>query len=142
MFTNSRAVEIEWGACDPAGIVFNPRYFEYFDWSTALLFQKALGMTKPEMLAAYDCRGIPLVDTRARFLIPSKYGDIIRIESGLLEFRRSSFHVRHRLMRGDDLAVEGHETRVWVGAHPDDPTRIKAKPIPEAVLERFAGVEG
>ncbi|HWK43712.1 MAG TPA: thioesterase family protein [Stellaceae bacterium] len=137
MFSNSRVVEIEWGACDPAGIVFNPRYFEYFDWSTALLFQRALGMTKAEMLAAYDCKGIPLVDTRARFIAPSKYGDVVRIDSSIVEFRRASFDVRHRLMRGDTLAVEGLETRVWVGAHPDDPARLKAKPIPDAVLERF-----
>ena len=36
-FSNTRRLTIEWGHCDPAGIVFNPRYFEFFDWSTGLL---------------------------------------------------------------------------------------------------------
>ena len=30
---NRRVFTIEWGLCDPAGIVFNPR-FEFFDWGT------------------------------------------------------------------------------------------------------------
>ena len=29
--TITRNVRIEWGQCDPAGIVFYPRYFEIFD---------------------------------------------------------------------------------------------------------------
>ena len=35
MFSNTRHRTIEWGDCDPAGIVFNPRYFEWFDAATA-----------------------------------------------------------------------------------------------------------
>ena len=31
MLTVTRTVRIEWGDCDPAGIVYFPRYFEYFD---------------------------------------------------------------------------------------------------------------
>lgn len=36
------------------------------------------------------------------------------------------------------LVVEGVETRVWAMPHPDDPERIKACPIPEDVIARFA----
>ena len=135
-FSNSRTVEIEWGACDPGGIVFNPRYFEFFDWSTALLFQKALGMTKLQMFKAFDFAGFPLVDTRARFLRPSRFGDIVEIATCIAEFRRSSFDVVHRLTNAGELAVEGFETRVWVGHDPADPARLKGRPIPAAVTER------
>ncbi len=34
MFSNTRTLRIEWGDCDPAGIVFYPRYFAMFDTST------------------------------------------------------------------------------------------------------------
>ena len=37
-------VEVMFGDCDPAGIVFYPRYFAIFDTSTTTLFEKALGM--------------------------------------------------------------------------------------------------
>ena len=46
MLINIRQVEIEWGDCDAAGIVFYPRYFAMFDASTAYLFEKATGMKK------------------------------------------------------------------------------------------------
>ncbi len=53
------------------------------------------------------------------------------------EFRRSSFDVQHRLMVGGELAVEGSETRVWATRDKDDPSRIRSKPIPAEVIERF-----
>ena len=139
MRTYARKLRIEWGDCDPAGIVFYPRYFAMFDASTALLFEHVLGMRTAEMIAAYGIVGIPMVDTRARFVVPSSYGDAVEIASELTGFRRSSFDVRHRLLRDGELAVEGFETRVWAGRHPDDPTRLKAQPIPDAVRARFAG---
>lgn len=139
MFTNARDLTIEWGQCDPAGIVFYPRYFEMFDASTAALFAAALGMTKREMVARFDAVGFPMVDTRAKFHIPSAYGDKVRIESAVTDLRRSSFNVAHRILRGDALAVEGFETRVWVGRHPGDPARIKAQPIPDEVVAALSG---
>jgi len=137
MFKYSRPVHIEWGDCDPAGIVFYPRFFAIFDASTATLFERALGMTKFEFLKAYNCAGIPLVDTRARFLVPAKYGDDVVVESTIKEFRRSSFDVEHRLIKGAELAVEGLETRVWTGRDPTDPEKIRSQPIPEEVISRF-----
>jgi 4-hydroxybenzoyl-CoA thioesterase len=139
MLTNTRHRTVEWGDCDPAGIVFNPRFFEWFDAASAALFSRALDMTKAEMVKRYDIVGIPLVDTRASFRVPCAYGDEVRIESTVAEFRRTSFDVRHRLLRADGtLSVEGFETRVWVGRAPDRPGGIKAQPIPEEVIARFA----
>ena len=143
MLTNTRRLVIEWGDCDPAGIVFYPRYFAMFDASTAALFQRALGMTKREMRKHYDVVGFPMVDTRATFRAPCAFGDEVRIESAVTEFRRASFDVHHRLLRDDGaLAVEGFETRVWVGRHPDKPDGIKALPIPEDLAARFRDPPG
>ena len=41
-----RQLTIEWGQCDPAGIVFNSRFFEMFDFSTWMLFEAALGVKR------------------------------------------------------------------------------------------------
>jgi 4-hydroxybenzoyl-CoA thioesterase len=137
MLSNTRSLQIEWGDCDPAGIVFYPRYFAMFDASTTALFQRALGMKKFEFLKKYDAVGYPMVDTRARFLVPTKFGDEVTIETTVTEFRRASFDIHHRLLKGDELAVEGFETRVWVGRHPDDPDGIMARAIPDEVIGRF-----
>lgn len=133
-FVHVRALAIEWGDCDPAGIVFYPRYFAFFDASTAALFSAALGMPKIAWRARYGIAGIPMVDTRARFLIPCAYGDEVVIESRVARFGRSSFDVLHRLLRADGaLAVEGFETRVWSAPDPENPGRLRAAPVPEEV---------
>jgi len=137
MLTNIRNVRIEWCDCDPAGIIFYPRYFEMFDTSTTVLIERALGMNKIDYLKAYAFAGHPLVETRARFRLPTRFGDEVAIETALIECGRSSFKVEHRLTKAGALAVEGFETRVWVVRPADDPTRIRSQPIPPEVLARF-----
>jgi 4-hydroxybenzoyl-CoA thioesterase len=139
MLTNVHLVTVEWGHCDPAGIVYFPNYFTYFDSSTNALFLRALGCNKYEMLKRYGIVGIPLVDVGARFIVPSTFGDVVTIESSVAEIRRSSFRMLHRLLRGDTLAVEGTETRVWVGRDPADPDRLKGMPIPQDVVAKLTG---
>jgi 4-hydroxybenzoyl-CoA thioesterase len=137
MLVNTRVVRIEWGDCDPAGIVYYPRYFAYFDACTTALIERALGMSKHDYLKAYDISGHPLVDTRSRFVIPTRFGDDVRIETTVMAIRRASFDLSHRLSKNGALAVEGFETRVWVRG---DPTRgtMKSAPIPQEVIERLS----
>ena len=47
MFVNRRDVQIQWGDCDPANIVYYPRYFAMFDDSTSIMFEAA-GCSKQE----------------------------------------------------------------------------------------------
>ncbi len=137
MLTHTRKISVEWGDCDPAGIVYYPRYFEWFDGATTALFTTA-GVSNGVMHNHYRIVGIPMVDTRATFYIPSKYGDELTIESTVLEFRRSSFDVRHRMIRHDGtLAVEGYETRVWTVRDREDPERLRSAPIPPEVIALF-----
>jgi len=136
MLSNSRKVRIEWGDCDPAGIIFYPRYFEIFDASTSALFERAMGMTKLQLLAAFDFAGFPLANTRARFLKPTRFGDDVTVET-TVSFGRSSFEIKHHLKRGDETCAECTEKRVWVVR--DANGRLKSHPVPEAVLAKFRG---
>lgn len=137
-FIFRRQLTIEWGQCDPAGIVFNPRFFEFFDTSSWLLFEQALGVKAQKLAAAYGIVGIALVDARANFLKPAKFGDTIEIASRVSEFRRSSFDVEHKLTIGGELAVDGAETRVWATRDKNDPDKIAAVAIPRDVIAKFA----
>jgi 4-hydroxybenzoyl-CoA thioesterase len=136
-FVSRRQFTIEWGHCDPAGIVFNSRFFEFFDWGTWTLFEAALGVKPPDLAAAFDIMGLPLVDASARFLAPARFGDVVEVTSQVSEFRRSSFDVAHQLLVRGAVAVEGRETRVWAGKDPDNPSAIKSRPIPPEVMQRF-----
>lgn len=138
MLTIRRTVRITWGVCDPAGIVYYPRYFEMFDNSTTALFERALGMTKYQFLKEYDFAGYPMVDIRAKFSIPNHFGDDVEIETRVSEFRRSSFDIQHRMLNSkDELSIECQETRVWVGRDPADSAKFKAVPIPQQVIDRL-----
>jgi 4-hydroxybenzoyl-CoA thioesterase len=132
-----RQLTVEWSHCDPAGIVFNSRFFEYFDWGTWTLFEAALGVRPPDLAGTFGIVGLPLVDAGARFIAPARFGDMVELTSQVSEFRRSSFDVDHKLMVRGELAVEGRETRVWAGRDPSNPALIKAQPIPADVIARF-----
>lgn len=141
MLINRRTVRIEWADCDIAGIVFYPRYFEMFDTATHHLFERA-GWKKRDLIREFDIVGYPMVDTGAKFLVPSTFGDDIVIETRIAEFNRSSFRVAHRVLKpgpeGEIVAIEAHEVRVWVGRHPDDPSKMKSRPIPDEVVRRLS----
>jgi 4-hydroxybenzoyl-CoA thioesterase len=126
-------MRIEWGDCDPAGIVFYPRYFGYFNICTEALFERCLGMKKPDWTRKHGIIGIPMVDTRAKFSRPAHHGDDVVVVSRFGEVRGSSFDVVHRLMHGDQLGVEGFETRVWTGADPNHAGRMRSVRIPDDV---------
>jgi len=136
-FVNRRRFAIEWGHCDPAGIVFNGRFFEFFDWGTWALFEAALGVRQHDLLSTFGIFGLPLVDASARFLAPARFGDTVELVSQVIEFRRSSFDLTHQLMVRGELAIDGRETRVWAGRSPTDPSGIKSFPIPAEVIARF-----
>ncbi len=108
-----------------------------FDISTWMLFENALGVTAHQLAETFGIIGIPLVDARANFLKPVKFGDEVEIASRVTEFRRSSFDVEHRLSSGGELAVEGAETRVWAARDKDNPDKIGAVAIPPDVIARF-----
>src|SRR3954468_12627390 len=136
MFVHRRDVQIQWGDCDPANIVYYPRYFEMFDDSTSIMFEAA-GFSKQDIVKKYGLVGIPMVDTRAKFHIASTHGDWITIESRVAAWRRSSFDVVHNVFKGERLAIEAFETRVLVGRHSDDPGKLKSAPVPEEIIAKL-----
>jgi 4-hydroxybenzoyl-CoA thioesterase len=141
MLRNVRTTRIEWCDCDPAGIIFYPRYFEIFDTSATALIERALGMTKIEYLKAHDFAGHPVVETRARFRQPTRFGDNISIETKLVECGPTTLKLEHRISKDGALAVEGFETRIWLKRDAGDPRRIDTQPIPTEVIARLKQAE-
>src|ERR1700676_4449030 len=113
MLVSKRSIHIQWGDCDPLGIVYFPRYFEFFDACTNALFERA-GLPKQEMLKRYATAGIRLVESRARFFFPSSSGGPVVVDFSITEWGKASFSVHHRLFKAEESAVEGFEKRVWV----------------------------
>jgi 4-hydroxybenzoyl-CoA thioesterase len=139
MLSNSRSVKIEWGDCDPAGIIFYPRYFAMFDHSTTMLISAASGVNKLELLKKFGFDGYPVVQTQAKFITPTRFGDDVIITSAFTRIGRSSFEIGHRVERNGQLCAEGLETRAWVKRDEADKTKIKSHPLPEELAARFRG---
>ncbi|WP_096702054.1 thioesterase family protein [Magnetospirillum sp. 15-1] len=137
MLSNSRSVQVEFGHCDPSGIVFNPNYFIWFDFSVHALLARA-GMSLKSLIEEFGIDGIPLVDNKARFKAPSRWGDDLVIETTITALHRSAFELQHVVRNGDVVAVECSETRVWT-AFDAEQGRIRAATIPPRVIAAFSG---
>jgi 4-hydroxybenzoyl-CoA thioesterase len=137
MFVNRTKILVEFGDCDPADIVFYPNYFRWFDHCTAALF-RAAGLPLRELFKSHGVLGIPIVDARARFIVPSTFGEELEVESSVTEWRKSSFVITHRFFRKGVLLLEGWETRVWAAAHPTDAHRMRGIPLPQSVIQTLS----
>lgn len=133
----SRTLRIEWGWCDPAGIVFAPRFIDMMSENTVQMFEFAGLPKKRQMRAEMNIAGYPLVDLQARFIFPAAYGDNVIVESDAPVFGKSSFTIGHRIRKDGTLCVEGAEKRVWTVFDPSTPGGIKSATVPEDVRRLF-----
>jgi len=134
----TRPYRIEWGHCDPAGIVYAPRFLEMFGESTIMLFETALGVRKKDMLASHGVVGFPMVDVSAQFRRPAAYGDTVVLEAAAPDFGNSSFTIRHRLLKDGHVCVEGVEKRVWTVRDTERPGGMRAERVPDSIRASFA----
>ena len=127
---------VDFADCDPARIVFYPRYFDWFDRATERMF-RVRGLPWAEMFPNYKMAGVALVDASAKFMGPARFGDSITIESWVGEWRSKAFIVEHRVHNNGRIIVEGQEVRVWGLRDPHDPEGMRAGVIPREIIARF-----
>ena len=130
-------VAVEWGDADPARIVFYPKYFTWFDAATRHLFVSA-GFKVPDIYDQFGVIGMPIAETNAKFLAPSKFADELEVHSGVSEWSDRFFVVSHKIYNAGTLSVDGYEKRVWAAPHPDKPGRLKALPVPDEIRSRLS----
>lgn len=138
MAEHATSVQVRWGDVDPAGIVFYPRFFEWYDLGCEALFT-SLDLPWPEAFPRYDIVGVPIVESGSKFVSPARYGDVLTITSRVAWVREKTFRVEHEIAVGSRLCAAGFEVRAWV-ARPKAPgERLHAKPIPGEVVQRLRG---
>ena len=70
-----RAMPIEFNHCDPAGIVFYPRYFEMTNSVAENFFREVAGQSYAAMMT--DHQGVPTARLEADFHLPSRLGEVL-----------------------------------------------------------------
>ena len=124
-------VDVQFGDCDPAGIVFFPNYSR---WMDAAFHHYFLACGLPPWRAIADlpgCVGAPLLEIHTRFLAAVTYGERLAIHTCIEEWRGKVFIQVHRLVRGEELICEGRETRALCVRQ--DSGRLKAVPVPDFI---------
>jgi 4-hydroxybenzoyl-CoA thioesterase len=129
-------VTVHWGDTDPASIVFYPNYFSWFDESARLFFD-SVGLSWEMLMEKHGIAGLPIVEAKAKFLSPSMFRDEIVVESQITEWNDKTFKISHAVLNKGKLAVEGYEIRAWVVRLAEDPSRLKAVPIPAEIRAAF-----
>ena len=129
-------VKVQWGDCDPARIVYYPNYFSWFDAATRHLFESN-GLSWAVISSEHGSRGFPLVDARASFRKPARFGDVLEIETTLKRWGTRSFELAHIVRIDGDVAVEGSETRIYGVDDPAKPEGLKAGRIPDAIKAKI-----
>jgi 4-hydroxybenzoyl-CoA thioesterase len=131
-------VTVEWGDCDPAGIVYYPAYFRWSDQATYRLFLKA-GLTRDDTRGGQWKEGTPLVAAECSFKRASQTGEKLLVESHVSRFGRSSFTISHTFRDASgEIAAQGSETRIWARKE-GDVRSLKSVPIPEDVKKKLGG---
>ena len=126
-------VEVMFGDCDPAGIVFFPNFSKWMDASSLNFFVQRGVPTWRDLYKTTGIIGTPLLEINTRFISPATYGERLRVHTSIQEWRSKVFIQKHIVKRADTLICEGTETRAFCIRHPDDPNRIKAIAVPDDI---------
>jgi 4-hydroxybenzoyl-CoA thioesterase len=130
------ACRVQWGDCDPAGIIFYPTYFRWMDAATWSFFE-SVGYEPKRMRAEH--LSMPLVSADCQFIAPALQGDHCEVRSRIARFGGKSFVVTHEIVRNDGTVMaKGSETRVW-GRHAGGPgSPLRGETIPDSLKALFS----
>lgn len=127
-----RLYPIEFNHCDPAGIVFYPRYFEMTNHVCENFFREAVGVSYGEMMKQQS--GVPTVRLETDFRAPSRLGDVLEVALEVLRLGTTSVTFEIVGACSGQVRLVVTITLVWV-AEADG--AIAPQPWPEAIKAKL-----
>jgi 4-hydroxybenzoyl-CoA thioesterase len=125
-------IRVRFGDCDPAGIVFYPRYLEIFNALVEDWCRDELQYSFPELITQRGW-GLPTVHLEVDFLAPSRFGDILSATLRVEKVGKSSVNININLCSPDGgERVRGKVVLVLIDRKPH-----KAIPIPDDLRARM-----
>ncbi|NHB75613.1 acyl-CoA thioesterase [Rhodobacter calidifons] len=110
--TYARSIRVEFNHCDPAGIVFYPRYFEMMNSVIENFFRDVAGCTFGQMTASRT--GVPTVAIETVFHAPSRLDDMLDWHLSVTRLGRSSAGLALRAHGAGELRLSASLTLVHV----------------------------
>lgn len=84
-----KPISIRFGHCDPAGIIFYPRFFEILNGLVEDWFGSDLGCDFATLLNDFGL-GTPMVNLHTEFIAPCRLGDIVDFSLHISDLGNSS----------------------------------------------------
>ena len=131
------SVNVNFGDCDPAGIVFFPNFSRWMDAASLSFFMQCGLPPWNELVKTRGIVGTPLLEIHTKFIQSATFGETLTIATQIEEWRAKVFVQMHRVTRksgaGDDLICEGREVRAFVIREAENGNRLRAIPVPEDI---------
>jgi len=102
-------VEVSFGDCDPAGIVFYPNFFAWMDRAFHDYLRPLGGHAK--VCSELGAVGIGVIKAEAQFRRPVRDGDALRMACEVREWGPKSLTLEHTGTVGDEIVLRGIEQR-------------------------------
>jgi 4-hydroxybenzoyl-CoA thioesterase len=102
---------VEFNHCDPAGIVFYPRYFEMINSVIEEYFAKHVKYPFAPMHFDDD-RGVPTGQISVRFQIPSRLGETLEFSLDITRVGTSSLDLEMTCSNSDQIKFKTQQTLV------------------------------
>lgn len=127
-------VRVRYAETDQMGVVYHANYLVWFEIGR-VDFIRSLGMDYRTM-EQEDGLAIAVVDVSARYKLPARYDDELRIETRLNAARGAIIKFGYKVKRDADdaLLCEGETVHVVVDGE------MKKRTLPEKYANRFAKV--
>jgi 4-hydroxybenzoyl-CoA thioesterase len=132
-------VDVRWGHCDPAGIVYFPQYFDMFHEAMEAWFSACLGVPYQVIIHGRKL-GFPSVHTEADFGRPSAFGDAIDVRLSVTKLGRTSIEFLYRVTDRDDtdaVRATGRTVCVVMDLDPTSAGFRRAAPFPDDLRARI-----
>jgi len=129
----STRINVRFGDCDPAGLVYYPVLFHYCHAAMEEFFAARCRMSYASVMAERRL-GFPTVNVRAEFFAPLVYGDEALVEVWVSKVGRTSATFEYRLRRASDGTLCASATHVQVSMNLDE---RRAVPVPEDLRRAF-----
>jgi len=125
-------IDVLFGDCDPAGIVYFPNFLRWMD-AGSLDFFRTAGLPRwAELTADTGIIGTPVLQILdVRFQAPATYGERLQVETRISEWRGKLFVQQHRILRADEVLCEGEILRAFVARAEGDTVRMRVVPAPD-----------
>jgi 4-hydroxybenzoyl-CoA thioesterase len=129
---------VRFGDCDPAGILYYPRYFDLFHQAMESWFDGPLGLPYHEVIGLRRV-GFPSVKAQATYRAPVRFGEAVDVHLAVRERGRSSMTLAFSLWGAEDgrIRAEGEVVVVVIDMDLTSDRYMRAIACPPDIAERI-----